>query len=615
MQEIEPRLSRRQRRASEREQGRMARKGAAVASGAALAVGALASGQPAEAATFNVTNLDDNGAGSLRQAIVDANSAAGADVITFQAGLTGTITLTGGQLYITDSVEIQGPGPAALTVSGNNASRVFYVYDGSALLDATISGLTITGGNASIGAGVINWGEDLLLDDVVITGNTAGDGAGIEQTSEGGSLTIRNSVISGNNATGTGGGLRIYYAGAAVTIQNTVISGNDASLDGAGIYANYLQDDLTIENSTISGNDSQGDGGGVYVLGAYSGTLTVRGTTISGNTADSGGGLMVRFLYAPVVIENSTISGNQATSGSGGGVYLYTFYNGGSATLRHVTIAGNSASGTGGGVFAGVIRPVVVNSLVANNIAASNNDLGNGPDGSFDLSVTLVESPGTANINDNGGNIFNQDPQLGPLQNNGGPTQTHLPAGTSPAVNAGNNADSLPADQRGVARPAGTRVDMGAVEVSPGTIQLAVNAVSVNETAGTVTITATRTGGTDGAVSVSYNTSDGTAVAPGDYAAAAGSLNWASGDGTPKTFQVTIVNDTDDEADETFNATISNPQGGATLGAITTEVVTIVEDGAAGVADIPTLGEVGRLLFAGLAGLTGYLKLRRRKEK
>src|SRR5262245_28333186 len=122
-----------------------------AASGAALTLGVLAAGGTAEAAVFNVTNLNDNGAGSLRQALIDANTAAGADTVTFQAGLTGTITLTTGQLSIYDSVDVQGPGAAVLTVSGNNASRVFYLYNGSALIDVTISGLTITQGNANIG--------------------------------------------------------------------------------------------------------------------------------------------------------------------------------------------------------------------------------------------------------------------------------------------------------------------------------------------------------------------------------------------------------------------------------------------------------------------------------
>jgi parallel beta-helix repeat protein len=612
---IESRLSRQQRRALERERGTAVRKGAAVASGAALAVGALAAGPPAEAATFNVTNLNDNGAGSLRQAIVDANNAAGADMVTFQAGLTGTITLTSGQLYITDSVDIQGPGAAVITVSGNNSSRVFYLYTGSALIDVTISGLTITGGNAPIGAGVVNFDENLVLDAVTITGNTAtGDGGGLWADGFSMNLTIRSSTISGNTAGSDGGGIYIEDTGGPLLIQNTVISGNTAADDGGGIYFYDPDTSTTIEGSTISGNTAGDLGGGIHLYDTDGGTHTIRQTTISGNSATNGGGL---FLYGPdnpFVIENSTISGNQATAGDGGGAFFYNLYAG--LTLRHVTVAGNSASGTGGGLFSANSSVTVGNSIVGDNTAASNPDLGNGAESGFDLSFTLVESPGTANINDNGGNIFNQDPQLGPLQGNGGPTQTHMPAGASPAVDAGNNADSLPADQRGVARPVGATVDMGAVEVSPGTIQLTVNAVSVNENAGTVTITATRTGGTDGAVSVSYTTTDGTAVAPGDYAAAAGSLNWANGDGAPKSFQVTIVNDTADEADETFNAIISNPQGGAGLGAITTEVVTIVDDDAvAGVADIPTLGDVGRLLFAGLAGLAGYLKLRRRKDE
>src|SRR6185369_13551213 len=120
----------------------------AVATGAvALGIAALAA-PSADAATFNVTNLNDSGAGSLRQAVLDANAAAGADVITFQSGLSGTITLTTGELDLYDSVDIQGPGAATLAVSGNNASRVFYIYStANGPIDVTISGLTITGGN------------------------------------------------------------------------------------------------------------------------------------------------------------------------------------------------------------------------------------------------------------------------------------------------------------------------------------------------------------------------------------------------------------------------------------------------------------------------------------
>ncbi|MDS4030179.1 MAG: right-handed parallel beta-helix repeat-containing protein [Candidatus Contendobacter sp.] len=458
-------LSRRQRRALTLGQ-RKAEQKIGPSSGVVLALGAAFAGGHAQAATFTVTNLADAGGGSLRQAILDANSAAGADTITFQAGLTGTITLTTGQLAITDSVDIQGPGAATITVSGGNASRVFYLYNGSATLDVTISGLTITGGNANIGAGIVDFDENLTLDNVTITGNTAsGDGGGLWADGFNMNLTIRNSTISGNTSGDDGGGIYVEDTGGPLLIQNTVISGNQAAGSGGGIYFYDPDDDVTIENCTISGNTAGSRGGGIYLYSPDNGAFTIRGTTISGNSAATGGGV---YLYSPDhggAIENSTISGNRATAGNGGGIVLYNLYN---FEIRHTTIAGNSAAGTGGGLFIENGQLPLLNSLVGDNTAGANNDLGNGIEGSFDLTFTLVESPGTATINDNGGNIFNQDPQLGALANNGGPTQTHLPAGASPAVNAGDPAFAPPpsTDQRGLPRVANGRIDMGAVEIA-----------------------------------------------------------------------------------------------------------------------------------------------------
>lgn len=575
-----------------------------------MTLGALAAGVPAEAAVFNVTNLNDAGAGSLRQAIVDANAAAGADTVTFQAGLTGTITLTTGQLYIVDSVDVQGPGAAALTVSGNNASRVFYLYNSSATIDVTLSGLTVSGGSANIGAGIVDFDENLTLDGVTVTGNAAaGDGGGLWADGFNMTLTIRDSTFSGNTSGDDGGGIYIEDTGGPLLIQRTVISGNDAAGNGGGIYFYDPDNDVTVEDSTISGNSAGNVGGGIYLYSPDDGVFTIRGTTISGNDAQAGGGI---FLYSPDhtgSIENSTISGNQATAGSGGGIYLYNLYN---FALHHVTVAGNSASGSGGGVFVNSGTLPVDNSIVADNTAGTDADLANDSGGSFDLSFDLVETPGTANITDSGGNVLSQDPQLGPLQDNGGPTQTHLPAITSPAVNAGSSAFTV--DQRGQARPVGAAVDMGAVEVNPGTIQLTASAINVNENGGTVTITATRTGGADGAVSVSYNTAPGTAVSPADFAAAAGTLNWANQDSANKSFSVTIVNDNLDEPDETFTASLSAPTGGAVLGGTTTATVTIVDDDLpVTVVEIPTLGDVGKFLLVGLVGLAGFQLLRRRK--
>jgi hypothetical protein len=132
--------SRRERRAAARAARHAARRAAlpAVSAGAALALGLGLQPSEAHANTFEVTNLNDSGAGSLRQAIEDANADPDADVITFQADLTGTITLTSGELGLYESVDIQGPGADKITIDANHASRVFYLYNSAdAPVDAT----------------------------------------------------------------------------------------------------------------------------------------------------------------------------------------------------------------------------------------------------------------------------------------------------------------------------------------------------------------------------------------------------------------------------------------------------------------------------------------------
>ena len=616
------RLSRQRRRALERARRKAAGGGASqagkvLASGAALTLGVgLGLGAPAAAATFNVTNLNDAGPGSLRQAIQDANNAAGPDVVTFQAGLTGTITLTSGQLYISDSVDVQGPGQAVVTVNGNNASTVFYVYSSAATLDVTISGLTITGGQTSRGGGIADNGENLVLDHVTVNNNTAagegGVGGGLWVDGTANSVTIRNSVFSGNHADQGGGGIYLNDSGT-VLIQDTVISGNQATVlkgsKGGGLFLYNPGYDVTIERSTISGNQASGRGGGIYLYVTHGATVTVRQSTLSGNSASAGGGAFFYHPNNPIVFENSTISGNQAT-GSGGGLSFYgNLYTG--SDVRSTTIANNTAGGKGGGIYLHQGSLPVENTIVAGNTAATDNDVSGG--GNFILDHDLVQDQGTANVTDNGGNVFGQSAQLSALGNHGGPTQTMLPASTSPAIDHA-SAASPPVDQRGQPRPVGAGFDIGAVEVNPGTVQLAASAASVNENAGTVTITATRTGGGDNAVSVSYATANGTAMAPGDYLAASGMLNWADQDTAPKTFQVTIVDDAVPESDETFTATISNPQGGAALGAPATETVTILDnDVLPPIAQVPTLGDAGKLLLAGLLSGAGLLLLRRKK--
>ena len=149
-----------------------------------------------QAATLTVTNTDDAGAGSLRQAIIDANAASGPDIIDFDAGVNGTITLSTSLPTITEVLDIIGPGDATLSVSGNDVSGVRPFTIG-----ATISGLTVEKGNVIDGGGIVNSGT-LTLENSTVSYNTAYWGGGIDS---GGVLTLINSTVSDNTATEGGG--------------------------------------------------------------------------------------------------------------------------------------------------------------------------------------------------------------------------------------------------------------------------------------------------------------------------------------------------------------------------------------------------------------------------
>lgn len=125
----------------------------------------------------------------------------------------------------------------------------------------------------------------------------------------------------------------------------------------------------------------------------------------------------------------------------------------------------------------------------------------------------------------------------------------------------------------------------------PGTLGFSMKSDTVAENAGSVTVTVNRSGGTDGAVSVDYATSDGSADAGNDYTAASGTLNWDDGDGASKTFDVQILDDNEDESDETFNLMLMNPGGGASLGT-SAGTITIGDD------DDPSTPQPGRIRFA-----------------
>ena len=415
---------------------------------------------------LTVTNLNDSGEGSLRQAIANANAFSSDDTITFTT--SGTITLTSGQLTLANNGTLTIDGGGAVTVDGNAADRVFTVATGA---HATLDGLTITNGSASGDGGGLYNGGTLTVTNSTISGNSATNyGGGLYN---GGTLTATNSTISGNSAANVGGGL---YNSGTLTVTNSTISGNSAVyFDGGGIYNSGT---LTVTNSTISGNSVDGYGGGLYNGGRLTvtnstlfgnsairgsgiyngGRLTVTNSTISGNSASSDGGGLYNASSGTITLNNSTVSGN-STSGGGGGLYNASS---GTITLNNSTVSGNSATLAGGGIR---------NERSGGTITLKNSIVANSPSGGDCTRVygtitaqnSLIKAGLTCVTNNLGGNLTG-DPDLGTLT--GSPAYYPLNS-TSPAIDAGDNAlvpPGITTDEAGNPRIQGAAVDMGAYE-------------------------------------------------------------------------------------------------------------------------------------------------------
>jgi parallel beta-helix repeat protein len=464
-------------------------------------------------ATYDLANL------SLREAIALANANPGADTISFDPSLDGgTISLSLGELAITDSVTIEGPSETLLAINGNSQSRIFDINDGNdaSNINVEIDALTLTGGNAASG-GAIYSTEDLSMDSVSVVWSTATNSGGGIYAGTLGDLFLQNCTISENTSTNGGGGIFVNSSGTT-TIQNSTISGNSSSSDGGGLYvANIAGRTTTIQGCTISGNSAGWSGGGMWLGTMPGGTTTIQDSAVTGNSANAGNGGGI-FDYSPgtTTIQNSTISGNAATV-FGGGIFVFSSYLG-TTTIQNSTITGNIADsdsdgvGKGGGLYAGHQTLSVASTIIAGNIDYSQV----APDvfGTVDLSNSLVgdntgfgltEAPvGTPDSNGNliGGPTHGViDPKLGPLADNGGPTQTCALLAGSPAIDTGSNPAGLAYDQRGSGYPRvlGTQADIGAYESTPVVAAPVVAAISPTSgptyTGTVVTITGTNLAG------------------------------------------------------------------------------------------------------------------------
>lgn len=264
----------------------------------------------ATAATFTVLNVNDGGTGSLRQAILDANSAAGPDTIVFQAAVIGTISLATPLPVVSDELEILGPGAAVLTVSGSNAVRVFDIDAGAT---ASISGLTVADGRGDDGGGIRNNGT-LEVTNATLSHNSAGSGSldyggGIFNA---GTLTLANSTLSNNSAGGRGGG--VANSGTASITGSTFL--DNIAFQGGGI--SNEGNAVIIVNSTLSNNSSTLHGGGLFSV-SFSGAK-VSNSTFFGNSSSSGGGIFTASL-ASVLVKSSIMANSSGDNCAGGGIF------------------------------------------------------------------------------------------------------------------------------------------------------------------------------------------------------------------------------------------------------------------------------------------------------
>jgi hypothetical protein len=363
-----------------------------------------------------------------------------------------TTLVTEAEIVIDNNVILDGEGN--LTVDGDEDHRVFSVPEN---VTAELRGLSVRRGRASgevvqdtHGGGILNDGN-LTLTHSTVSANRAPEGGGGIRNGGNGTLTLTHSAVSDNTANYGGG---ISNDGGTLTLTNSTVSGNS----GGGISNGGT---LTLTNSTVSGNSASYSGGGISNGGTL---LMLTNSTVSDNSAAEGGGIY--NFFGTLTLTNSTVSGNSADMGGG-------ILNSGIATVTNSTLSRNEAEQAKG----------IANSKLCDiggcvpNALAIKNTLIDG-DCVTDVDTTAVsnghnlESPGDTCDFDQATdqvNVSAESLKLGPLANNGGPTQTHalLPGSVALDVIAEAMCE-VENDQRGVTRPQGAECDVGAFELEQG---------------------------------------------------------------------------------------------------------------------------------------------------
>ena len=461
-------------------------------------------------ANFTVSNNSDAGAGSLRQAIIDVNLAGGG-AITF-SGVSGTIALTSSLPVMVTNTIILGPGANELTVGAATAPtltnapmltsalgstayirglRLTNMYGGVVhnLGRLTLNECVVSGGNNNEGpgGGIYNAGS-MYLSNCVVANNRGGPpcrGGGIYNS---GDLSMDDCTVSGNRTYSNAGG-GIYNAGI-MDLSRCLIFANSAT-SGAG-FGIYNSGTARLNACTVAGNSytGAGPGGGIF---NSKGTVVLRNCSITNNMATSGagicndgwvevfgcafhgnyanysggptpGGAIYNDRTGTVRVENTTISRNAALDLAGGVLNYGTFLATNSTIVSNAVVRSGAQPGQGGGIWnSGTVESM--NSIFAGNIASRGPDFyGTFVSDGFNL---IQDTNGCAIVGVTTGNLVGVDPRLGGLKDNGGPTLTHALLWGSPAIDSGSSDGAPNTDQRGVGRPQGLNVDIGAFEFQP----------------------------------------------------------------------------------------------------------------------------------------------------
>lgn len=405
-----------------------------------------------------------------------------------------TVTVRDNQINSTTGNPIGGglhnAGPAlTLTNSTITANSNVRVSGGSAFgggmssivaVTMTITNSSISGNSATSQAGGFGFGAGMYLENLFNvtatnstfnsntgSGTSGSNGNGVRALSNIGAAVFNATNCTFSNNTGSTGttnqgiGLQFFTTAVAATLTATLdrvtVAGNAGNGNGIGVNLTLNGGNATVNvnNSTISGNTGGLNGGGLFVSNAGSintspGTVNVTNSTISGNTVSAnGGGFAMEQPTTGVITTNfnfSTVANNRANNDNtgteaGGGIIRAS----GSLNLKNSIVADNSV-GTGG------TAPDIAGAVTSQN-------------------YNHIEDTTGATITGTTANDTTGDPQLGALANNGGSTNTHLPAAGSPVVNTipnGTNdcGTTVPTDQRGNSRPASGACEKGSVELS-----------------------------------------------------------------------------------------------------------------------------------------------------